>query len=50
MYSGAMVFSQLINVLPWKSFHTIVKRLVGDFVDLGCYERYLISGFMLILH
>jgi hypothetical protein len=31
MYSGAVIFSQLMQQLPWRRFQTIVDRYQGDY-------------------
>jgi len=47
MYQGRIVFSQLLDFLPQKSFHTCVKRYNGNYRirSLTCYEQFLCMAF-----
>ena len=42
MYVGKMLFAQLMDFLPWKTFHRIVARYDGDarVRTLSCAEQY----------
>jgi len=47
MYQGRIVFSQLLDFLPRKSFRTCVKRYDGNYRirSLTCYEQFLCMAF-----
>lgn len=47
MYTGNTLFSQLMNFLPWKTFHRIVTRYGGDHRvrTLSCSEQYRVMAF-----
>lgn len=47
MYAGKMVFAQIMDYLPWKTFHRIVKRHQGDYRvrTLNCTEHFRILAF-----
>ena len=47
MFSGAMIFSQLMSFLPWNSFHTITKRYKGDHKvkHFNCVEHFRVMIF-----
>ena len=47
MYQGQIVFSQLLDFLPKKSFRTCVKRYKGNYRirSLTCYEQFLCMAF-----
>ena len=47
MYQGRIVFSQLLDFLPKKSFRTCVKRYNGNYRirSLTCYEQFLSMAF-----
>ena len=47
MYQGRIVFSQLLDFLPRKSFRTCVKRYKGNYRirSLTCYEQFLCMAF-----
>jgi len=47
MYQGRIVFSQLLDFLPRKSFRTCVKRYNGNYRirSLTCYEQFLCMAF-----
>jgi hypothetical protein len=47
MYLGKMLFSQLMDFLPWKTFLRIVERYGGDHQvrTLSCAEQYRAMAF-----
>ncbi|MBW1779090.1 MAG: IS4 family transposase [Deltaproteobacteria bacterium] len=47
MYQGRIVFSQLLDFLPRKSFRTCVNRYKGNYRirSLTCYEQFLCMAF-----
>ncbi|MDH3661812.1 MAG: DUF4372 domain-containing protein, partial [Alphaproteobacteria bacterium] len=47
MYVGKTLFSQLMDFLPWKTFHRIVDRYDGDYRTrtLSCAEHYRTMAF-----
>ena len=47
MYSGAMVFSQLMQQLPWRRFQTIVDHYQGDYKvqTFRCSEHFRVMAF-----
>lgn len=47
MYEGRIVFSQLLDFLPRKSFRTCVSRYNGNYRirSLTCYEQFLCMAF-----
>ncbi|MGD1036371.1 MAG: IS4 family transposase [Roseiarcus sp.] len=47
MYLGRTLFSQLMDFLPWKTFHRIVARFDGDrrVRALSCAEQYRAMAF-----
>ena len=47
MYAGKMVFSQLMDCLPWSTFTRLVARYRGDFSvqTLPCAEQYRAMAF-----
>jgi hypothetical protein len=47
MYSGAMVFSQLMQQLPWRRFQTLVDRYQGDYKakTFECAEQFRVMAF-----
>jgi hypothetical protein len=47
MYAGKMVFAQIMEHLPWKTFHRIVNRHQGDHRarTLNCAEHFRILAF-----
>lgn len=47
MYVGKTLFSQLMDFLPWKTFHRIVDRYGGNFRvrTLPCAEHYRTMAF-----
>ena len=47
MYVGKTLFSQLMDFLPWKTFHRIVDRYDGNYRirTLSCAEHYRTMAF-----
>jgi transposase len=47
MYVGKTLFAQIMDVLPWKTFHRIVARYGGDYRTrtLSCAEQFRIMAF-----
>ncbi len=47
MYSGATVFSQLMQQLPWRRFQTFVDRYQGDYKvqTFRCAEHFRVMAF-----
>jgi len=47
MYLGQTLFSQLMDFLPWKTFHRVVARFDGDrrVRTLSCAEQYRTMAF-----
>ena len=47
MYSGAVIFSQLMQQLPWRRFQTIVERYQGDYKakTFRCTEQFRVMAF-----
>ena len=47
MYVGQTLFAQVMDVLPWKTFHRIVDRYGGDrrIRTLSCAEQFRIMAF-----
>ncbi len=47
MYTGKTLFTQLMDILPWKTFHRIVTRYDGDHRvrTLSCSEHFRILAF-----
>jgi len=47
MYSGAKVFSQLMQQLPWGRFQTFVDRYQGDYKikTFRCAEHFRVMAF-----
>jgi hypothetical protein len=47
MYIGKTLFAQVMDFLPWKTFHRIVNRYNGDFRirTLSCAEHFRILAF-----
>ena len=47
MYVGKTLFAQVMDVLPWKTFHRIVARYGGDYRTrtLSCAEQFRIMAF-----
>ncbi len=48
MYTGKTLFSQLMEYLPWKTFHRLVARYEGDYRvrTLPCTEHFRILAFV----
>lgn len=47
MYTGKTLFSQIMDFLPWKTFHRLVARYEGDYRvrTLPCSEHFRILAF-----
>jgi Domain of unknown function (DUF4372) len=47
MYIGKTLFAQVMDFLPWKTFHRIVNRYGGDYRtrSLSCTEQFRIMAF-----
>lgn len=47
MYLGKTLFAQVMDFLPWKSFHRIVRRYGGDrgVRTLSCAEQFRVMAF-----
>jgi hypothetical protein len=47
MYEGKLVFSQLMDFVPWRRFHTCVKRYGGDYKlkTYKCAEQFRVMAF-----
>lgn len=47
MYVGKTLFAQIMDFLPWKTFHRIVTRYKGDYRirTLSCAEQFRILAF-----
>ena len=47
MYIGKTLFAQLMDFLPWKTFHRIVDRYKGDYYvkSLTCAEQFRVMAF-----
>ena len=47
MYLGKMLFAQVMDLLPWKTFHRIGDRYAGDhrIRTLSCAEQFRIMAF-----
>jgi len=47
MYVGKTLFAQLMDFLPWSSFHRIVERYAGDYRvrTLSCAEQFRVLAF-----
>ena len=47
MYLGKTLFAQVMNFLPWKTFHRIVDRYAGDhrIRTLSCAEQFRVMAF-----
>ena len=47
MNSGKTLFSQLMDFLPWKTFHRIVERYQGNYriQTLPCSDQFRILAF-----
>jgi hypothetical protein len=47
MYAGKLLFAQVMDFLPWKTFHRIADRYAGDYRvrTLTCAEHFRILAF-----
>src|SRR5512137_491436 len=47
MYVGKTLFAQIMDFLPWKTFHRIVTRYDGDYRirTLNCAEHFRVMAF-----
>jgi hypothetical protein len=47
MYIGKTLFAQVMDFLPWKTFHRIVNRYGGDYRtrSLSCTEQFRVMAF-----
>src|SRR5437667_11816566 len=47
MYLGKTLFAQVMDFLPWKTFHRIVHRYAGDHRtrSLSCAEQFRVMAF-----
>src|SRR5450631_3006368 len=47
MYVGTTLFAQIMDFLPWKTFHRIVARYGGDhrIRTLSCTEQFRVMAF-----
>ena len=47
MYTGKTLFAQIMDFLPWKSFHRLVSRYDGDHRvrTLPCAEQFRVLAF-----
>ena len=47
MYLGKTLFTQIMDFLPWKTFHCIVDRYSGDYRtrSLSCAEQFRVMAF-----
>lgn len=47
MYTGKTLFAQIMDYLPWKTFHRLVSRYNGDrrIRTLPCAEHFRILAF-----
>jgi len=47
MNTGKMLFAQIMDFLPWKTFHRIVARYDGDYRvrTLPCAEQFRVLAF-----
>jgi Domain of unknown function (DUF4372)/Transposase DDE domain len=47
MYAGKTLFAQVMDFLPWSSFHRIVERYGGDYRmrSLSCAEQFRVLAF-----
>ncbi len=52
MNSGQMVFSQLMDCLPWWRFHPIVKQYQGNHKvkHFSCAEHFRVMAFAQLTH
>ena len=47
MYAGSTIFTQIMNLLPWRSFQTCVTRYQGDYKvkTFKCSEHFRVMAF-----
>src|ERR1700741_3148651 len=47
MYLGKTLFAQVMDFLPWKTFHRIIHRYDGDYRtrSLSCAEQFRVMAF-----
>ena len=47
MYLGKTLFAQIMDFLPWKTFHRIVARYGGDYRarSFSCAEQFRVMAF-----
>ncbi len=47
MYEGKLIFSQLMDFVPWRRFQTCVKRYRGDYKvkTYTCAEQFRVMAF-----
>jgi hypothetical protein len=52
MNQGKYVFSQIMGLIPYKQFQTIVNRHFGDYKvrDFSCWKQFLCMGFGQLTH
>ena len=52
MYLGRTLFAQVMDFLPWKSFHRIVHRYGGDrrIRTLNCAEQFRVMAFAQLIY
>lgn len=52
MNQGKYVFSQIMGLIPYKQFQTIVNRHFGDYKvrDFSCWKQFLCTGFGQLTH
>lgn len=52
MNSGKMVFSQIMDFLPWWRFHSIVKLHRGNYKikHFSCVEHFRVMAFAQLTH
>ena len=52
MNQGKYVFSQIMGLIPYKQFQTIVNRHLGDYKvrDFSCWKQFLCMGFGQLTH
>lgn len=47
MHAGTTIFAQIMNLLPWRRFHTCVSRYQGDYKvkTFKCAEQFRVMAF-----
>lgn len=52
MFAGSTIFSQLMDLLPWKRFQTCVSRYKGDYKvkTFKCKEHFRVMAFAQLTH